>query len=44
MSEIILEVNKLAKNYGSFRAVDGISFAVPKRISVDTGQFARNEA
>jgi ABC-2 type transport system ATP-binding protein len=30
MSEIILEVEKLVKNYGSFRAVDGISFTVPK--------------
>lgn len=30
MSEIILEVNKLIKNYGSFRAVDGISFTVPR--------------
>jgi ABC-2 type transport system ATP-binding protein len=30
MTETILEVEKLVKNYGSFRAVDGISFAVPK--------------
>jgi ABC-2 type transport system ATP-binding protein len=30
MTEIILEVEKLVKNYGSFRAVDGISFTVPK--------------
>ena len=30
MPEIILEVEKLVKNYGSFRAVDGISFIVPK--------------
>jgi ABC-2 type transport system ATP-binding protein len=30
MSETILEVEKLVKIYGSFRAVDGISFTVPK--------------
>jgi ABC-2 type transport system ATP-binding protein len=30
MSEIILEVEKLVKNYGTYRAVDGISFTVPK--------------
>src|SRR5215469_16836746 len=30
MAEIILEVEKLVKNYRSFRAVDGISFTVPK--------------
>src|SRR5437667_3148158 len=30
MSDIILEVEKLIKNYGSFRAVDGISFTIPK--------------
>lgn len=30
MSESILEVENLVKNYGSFRAVDGISFKVPK--------------
>ena len=30
MSEIILEVEKLVKNYGSFRAVDGISFTIPR--------------
>src|SRR5215469_13945286 len=30
MTEIILEVEKLVKNYGSFRAVDGISFTIPK--------------
>ena len=31
MSEPILEVENLVKNYGSFRAVDGISFKVPKK-------------
>ena len=30
MSDIILEVERLVKNYGAFRAVDGISFTVPK--------------
>lgn len=30
MSEPILEVKNLVKNYGSFRAVDSISFIVPK--------------
>ncbi|HSW96793.1 MAG TPA: ABC transporter ATP-binding protein [Candidatus Saccharimonadales bacterium] len=30
MSEIILEVNKLKKTYGTFLAVDNISFSVPK--------------
>ncbi len=30
MVENILEVKNLVKNYGSFRAVDGISFVVPK--------------
>src|SRR5262249_3972732 len=30
MSEIILEVEKLVKNYGTYRAVDGIPFTVPK--------------
>lgn len=30
MSDPILEVKNLVKNYGSFRAVDGISFIVPK--------------
>lgn len=30
MSESILEVNNLVKNYGSFRAVDDISFSVSK--------------
>jgi ABC-2 type transport system ATP-binding protein len=30
MPEIILEVEKLVKTYGSFRAVDGISFTIPK--------------
>ena len=30
MSEAVLEVENLVKNYGSFRAVDGISFSVPK--------------
>jgi ABC-2 type transport system ATP-binding protein len=30
MSETVLEVKNLVKNYGSFRAVDGISFSVPK--------------
>lgn len=30
MSEPILEVKNLVKNYGSFRAVDNISFIVPK--------------
>jgi ABC-2 type transport system ATP-binding protein len=30
VTETILEVEKLVKNYGSFRAVDGISFTVPK--------------
>jgi ABC-2 type transport system ATP-binding protein len=30
MSEIILEVEKLIKNYGHFRAVDGISFTISK--------------
>lgn len=31
MSEPILEVENLVKNYGAFRAVDGISFIVPKK-------------
>lgn len=30
MSEPILEVENLVKNYGSFKAVDGITFNVPK--------------
>lgn len=30
MSDIVLEVNNLVKEYGRFRAVDGISFTVPK--------------
>jgi len=30
MSEAILEVENLVKNYGAFRAVDGISFAIPR--------------
>ncbi|OGH38504.1 MAG: hypothetical protein A2905_02055 [Candidatus Levybacteria bacterium RIFCSPLOWO2_01_FULL_36_10] len=30
MNDTILEVEKLVKNYGHFRAVDGISFVVPK--------------
>lgn len=30
MSEQVLQVNNLVKNYGKFRAVDGISFSVPK--------------
>jgi ABC-2 type transport system ATP-binding protein len=30
MSEIVLEVKNLVKEYGTFRAVDGISFAVPR--------------
>lgn len=30
MNEIVLKVDKLVKNYGLFRAVDGISFSVPK--------------
>lgn len=30
MTEAILEVQNLTKNFGSFRAVDSISFAVPK--------------
>jgi len=30
MSEIILEVEKLVKKYGSFRAVDDISFTIPR--------------
>lgn len=30
MTDIILDVEKLVKNYGSFHAVDGISFTVPK--------------
>lgn len=30
MSENVLEVENLVKNYGSFRAVDGVSFVVPK--------------
>lgn len=30
MSEIVLEVKNLVKDYGTFRAVDGISFVVPK--------------
>src|SRR2546421_1583353 len=30
MSEVILQVEDLVKNYGSFRAVDGISFSVPR--------------
>ena len=30
MSEIVLEVEKLVKDYGSFRAVDGISFTLPR--------------
>jgi ABC-2 type transport system ATP-binding protein len=30
MSEVILQVENLVKDYGSFRAVDGISFSVPR--------------
>jgi len=30
MKDSILEVKNLAKNYGSFRALDGISFDIPK--------------
>ena len=30
MKDTILEVKNLAKNYGSFRALDGISFDIPK--------------
>ena len=30
MSEVILQVENLVKNYGSFCAVDGISFSVPR--------------
>ena len=30
MSENVLEVDSLVKNYGSFKAVDGISFSVPR--------------
>jgi ABC-2 type transport system ATP-binding protein len=30
MAEVILQVENLMKNYGSFRAVDGISFSVPR--------------
>lgn len=30
MSETVLEVNNLTKKYGSFTAVDGISFSVPR--------------
>src|SRR3989344_4372871 len=30
MKDPILEVKNLAKNYGSFRALDGISFEIPK--------------
>jgi len=30
MSEVILQVQNLVKNYGSFCAVDGISFSVPR--------------
>lgn len=30
MAEIILEVTDLVKTYGTFRAVDGISFSVPR--------------
>src|SRR5690242_1990218 len=30
MSEYLLEVEHLVKRYGSFRAVDDISFAIPK--------------
>lgn len=30
MSEIVLKVENLVKNYGVFRAVDGISFSVPR--------------
>jgi ABC-2 type transport system ATP-binding protein len=30
MSDYVLEVNKLSKNYGPFTAVNGISFKIPK--------------
>lgn len=30
MADVLLEVNNLVKNYGSFRAVDGVSFQVPR--------------
>jgi ABC-2 type transport system ATP-binding protein len=30
MPETVLEVKNLSKNYGSFKAVDGISFSVPR--------------
>ncbi len=30
MADVILQVENLMKNYGSFRAVDGISFSVPR--------------
>ena len=31
MSEPLLEVENLVKNYGSFKAIDGISFSVPRK-------------
>jgi ABC-2 type transport system ATP-binding protein len=30
MADVILQVENIVKNYGSFRAVDGISFSVPR--------------
>ncbi len=30
MADIVLQVENLMKNYGNFRAVDGISFSIPK--------------
>jgi ABC-2 type transport system ATP-binding protein len=30
MADVILQVEHIVKNYGSFRAVDGISFSVPR--------------
>lgn len=30
MADVVLQVENLMKNYGTFRAVDGISFSVPK--------------
>lgn len=31
MSELLLEVKNLVKNYGSFKAINGISFSVPRK-------------
>ncbi len=30
MDDAVLRVDSLVKNYGSFRAVDGISFTIPR--------------